>query len=569
MQFYKIHILFITAYLVLYNLSLTAQSQEELLIQFSKQPGLKLEEVKEKLYRITYNDNTKKYYDFNDFKDVDNLDTIPTTDITLNLIDTSLYSNQFKFWKDVTISAGHHRSPYIADINKNDLMELYGFYKDFNTPFSPMPLNIFEIDSTLQLFKQKYIYPDTIIIAIGDYDIRGNGTKQFITHNPGLLNCYFFNKTNDTSFATSLLFQYNTNTQMNAINFGDFNNNQITDLVYSPMNYTSMVILEYNGAINNFNTIYSYLDTTELDAQGFSIGDFDNDDRTEFVLGTIHGKILVFESNDSSYSKIWESTVPTYHAYWHCVTNDFNKNGKKEFWVFGEAFYSGVPYQKLFCFESIDDNNYKLIYQINIKNSFSLTSEGCKAIDFDKDGEDELLITIDGYTLIFKYLRRNWKLIAFKQLYMFGQGGISEGSNLADLDNDGKMELIVSQEIYQNPNSKKTTMIYKFNDPNVLDEKKQSKINSNSKISIYPNPFNADSRIIVNTQLKNFYNISIYNLLGEKLIELGSFMPTNNLIDIQIKMNSVYGDLQFSSGLYILIARSESEILSSKILYLK
>lgn len=569
MQLYKMHILFITAYLVLFGILLTAQTKEELLIQFKKQPGLKLEEVKNGLYRINYNDGTVKHYDFNDFNDTYSLDTIPTTDITLNLIDTSLYTNQFQFWKEVPLSAGQHRTPFFADVNKNALTEFYGLYKDFNTPFSPMPLNIFEIDSTLQLFKRKYIYPDTIIIAVNYYDIQGNGTRLLVAHNNGLTKSYFFIKNNDTSFATTIMFEYNANTQMNAVNFGDYNKNSLTDLIYSTIGHTHLSLLEYNPMINNFYISFTYDDTTEGDAQGFSIGDFDNDDRTEFVLGTIHGKIHIFEANDSNYSKVWSGTIPTYHAYWHCVTNDFNKNGKKEFWVFGEAFYSGVPYQKLFCFESIGDNNYKPIYQINIKNSFSLTSEGCKAIDFDKDGEDELLITVDGYTLICKYLRNNWKLIAFKQLYMFGQGGISEGSNLADLDNDGKMELIVSQEIYQSPNSKRTTMIYKFNDPNVLNEKIQSKINSNSKISIYPNPLNSESRIIINSIFNASYSLNIYNILGEKIFDLGSFLPQNNFIEIQFNLNRSIGGSPVATGIYLLIAHSESEILTTKILYTK
>jgi hypothetical protein len=562
-------ILLLNGYLVLLCISIAAQTKEDILNQLKQQPGLKLEEVKDGLYRINYNDGTKKHYDFNDFNETYSLDTIPSTDITLNLIDTSLYSNQFKFWKEVPLSGGQHRTPFFADVNKNGLIEFYGFYKDFNTPFSPMPLNIFEIDSTFQLFKRKFIYPDTIIIAVNYYDIKRNGTMQLVAHNNGLTKSYFFMKNNDTSFATTIMFQYNANTQMNAVNFGDFNKNSLTDLIYSTIGHTHLSLLEYNPITNNFNVSFSFDDTTEGDAQGFSIGDFDNDNRTEFVIGTVHGKIHIFEANDSSYSKVWSGTVPTYSAYWHCVTNDFNKNGKKEFWVFGEAFYSGVPYQKLFCFESLGDNNYKIIYQINIKNSFSLTSEGCKAIDFDKDGEDELLITVDGYTLIFKFLRNNWKLIAFKQLYMFGQGGISEGSNLADLDNDGRMELIVSQEIYQSPKSKRTTMIYKFNDPNILNEIKQVTINSNSKIDMFPNPFNSESRIIINSKLNYSYSLSIYNILGEKVIDLGSFIPQNNIIETRFNLNRSLGGSQVTTGIYFLIAHSESEILSTKILYLK
>lgn len=79
----------------------------------------------------------------------------------------------------------------------------------------------------------------------------------------------------------------------------------------------------------------------------------------------------------------------------------------------------------------------------------------------------------------------------------------------------------------------------------------------------YPNPFNPNTNIRFTVANESFVNLSIYNLLGEKIKELKNevMKPGNYLIE--------FDATQFSSGVYIYKLQSGSSILSRKMILLK
>ncbi len=119
------------------------------------------------------------------------------------------------------------------------------------------------------------------------------------------------------------------------------------------------------------------------------------------MIGTLHGYVRIIEYQPGEgYQYVWDGQVETFHAYVHTATKDIDRNGKREFWVGGDAFYNGYPITRYTCFEATGNNEYVAVARIDLLGIFSFSAYNAFAIDVDKDGIEELGICVDQHFLL-------------------------------------------------------------------------------------------------------------------------------------------------------------------------
>ena len=377
--------------------------------------------------------------------------TYDSTIIDLTTIDTTLYYQKYSFWQEVPVGGNlPNFLLVVGDVNNNKLPELYGQIKDYNT--EPSGVVIMEMNSNGG-FDSLYTY-DSTSQARSIYDIDKDGMEEmhirrFIDTGSYSGNNYlFFKKQFPDSLAKMLSFNfyyvYDVYNQQNDNKFGDWDGDELTDQAFHILG-VGMFVFEYNPSIPNFDSVY-FFDYTSINQEfaGFTIGDFDQDGNVEFFTGSTHGDVLCIENNgNNSYTPTWTGMVETYNAYQLAQTNDVDKNGKKEVWVGGDAFYPGIgPVTRITLFESEGDDSYQVVGRIDLVGVFSFFAQNYQAVDVDKDGIEEMMVCIEQTVLILKFNgstnHQTYELFYFKQndLALAGRNSVYYGTVVYDLAND-------------------------------------------------------------------------------------------------------------------------------------
>ncbi|MFA4923081.1 MAG: VCBS repeat-containing protein, partial [Ignavibacteriaceae bacterium] len=441
--------------------SFAQQSRQEKLQQLKNRKDVKVTEVEPNLLRLEYRNAKVLYKNIGDYKPLttNNLQksnlspTYDSTIIDLRTIDTTLYDQKYSYWQ--TVPLGNFRTLLVGDVNKNSRPELYGQMKDYWNDYTD--IMAFEMN-TKGKFESVFRY-DSTVIAGNIYDVDKDGMEELRlvrnnTYNLPGKSFPFYKKGSDTSLSTELSFIFapgDTFSQQNDNYFGDWDGDQYTDQVFITLNQ-KINFFEYNPLLPNFDLVYE-LNYSPIDLYygGFSIGDFDQDGKTEFFAGSVHGKVLSIENTgNNSYAPNWEGKVETYNAYLCAETNDLDGNGKKEIWIGGDAFYSGVGITRITLFEADGNDSYQAVGKIDLIGVMSFEAGNIQTLDVDKDGIDEVAICIDGNFLILKFNgnknHQTYEVFYIKknELALAGGNSVYYGATMYDLTGDGKEELIIN-----------------------------------------------------------------------------------------------------------------------------
>ena len=545
---------------VLSNTFFAQQSKEEKLKQLKSRSDIKVTEVEKDILKLECPNGKVTYENIGDYMYPESKNQQPaysptydSTIIDLTTIDTTLYYNKYSFLQEVRVGSYQTAPPLLGDINNNDLPEIYGLIKNYNSDFSNntvMEMNI------VGGFDSVYSY-DSTSLARSIYDIDKDGMDELFIHRfPPDTNYIghswlLFKKPSDASFATDLFFVFYpfsdpSQNQINNNTFGDWDGDQFTDQIFvrhcCP---NSIFMYEYNPLSNNFDSVY-YYDPSQFDLyySGFVIGDFDQDGKTEFFTGSTNGSVISIENcGDNCYAPNWQGMVETNNAYLYAATNDLDGNGKPEVWIGGYHFQDGEAITRLTIFEASGNNNYVAVGKIDIIGAFNFYAKNMQVIDVDKDGKEEVMLCIEQHVIILKfngsqdhhtyevfYTRRN-------DLAFGGRNSVYYGATMYDVTNDGKEDIIIHlDDIIENVGMRLFTYIYKadfsvdVNEPTPLPGKFNLYQN-------YPNPFNPSTNIRFEIPERANVLIKVYNILGKEIKTLleKELSPGNYTIDWEAK----------------------------------
>ncbi len=530
----KIRILVCWLIIVQVCAGLAQQNREEKLQQLKKRGDIKVTEVEKDILKLEYPNGKLLYKNISDYQypasSIQQPVYSPTYDSTiidLRYIDTTLYHHKYQYWQEVPIHNWDFECLRIGDVNNNGRIELYGSREYFWSEFEPV--TIYELNAYGH-FDFKYQY-DSVLTARNIYDVNKDGQEEvLLTMTPyyGAGNEQrFFSKPTSKSFATHLNFIYmlGTGAQLDDITFGDFDDDNYTDMLFNRWGKPYVHILEYNPVINNFDSVYRF-DTGEpapYDEGGFSVADFDLDGKTDMVFGTGRGNVFVLENEgDNQYTNSWAGMVETYAAYIHTWTKDTDRNGKSEFWVLGDAYYNGIGTTRITIFEMNGDNSYHAVGRVDLVGIFSFYAGTIQAIDIDKDGTQEITVCIDDNFLILKFNgsrnHHTYELYYIKQNDLWNQDEFTTyyGATMYDLNQDGGYEILISMiHILWQQTGRFVTKIYKPDSTSIVPIDVIIP-ESNKLYQNYPNPFNPATNIRFEITQTSLVTLRIFDLLGEE-----------------------------------------------------
>lgn len=508
------------------NLLFAQISREELLEKVKARNDLIISKdsktVEENIYRIDNPNGKTTFRNLNNKEEKPS--TVSTTTVNVWEIDTTLYQNMYTYWQEVPVSTLSQMQLVVSDFNKNGNKEIFGYTKDYEDTFEASPLTIFELDSN-QHFVFRYIYNDTVRLAKAVYDIKQEN-NQYLFVNSLEGNGLIYKTDGFEPLPTTLdfvFYRYPHRRQMNNVTFRDIDKNGKTDMLYFELFELKSYIFEYNPAINNFvfvDTLPPYFAYCE----GYSVGDFDSDGKTDIVYGGVHGEVYLVEAeSEHTYNNVWSDTVDTYNAWMHMSTSDIDENGKPEFWVGGAAFYDpNPPITRFTCFEAVGDNQYREVHRIDIVGIFSFYAGNCFPLDIDKDGVEELVFCLDQHVFVFKFKGKPGKP-SYRLFYVKRNNlnGAYFGVTMNDLDNDGYAELLIHQAVVrQDEKGKHFTAIFKPTFQTGVEDKTINAIKDYELQQSYPNPFNSSTIINFAIPMRSPVTIKVFDLLGNEVLTL-------------------------------------------------
>lgn len=532
--------------IVVYAFSFAQVNREEKIHQLKTREDIRVTEVEPNILKLEYPNGKVLYKDISDYNypttwqaesSIQQPAYSPTYDSTiidLRTIDTTLYYQKYKFWQEVPIHNWQFDYIRIGDINKNGKPELYGARKFYTTPQEPVTVYEFD-DAGKFVFVHQY---DTGTVARNVYDIDKDGEQEFhLSGNYSRASFQtfyqsFFKKVNNKSLATDLNFifePYQYQSQLNDIVLDDLDGDQYADLLFIRAVDPDLHIFEYNSFTNNFDSVYRFdvIDPPPYFNSGFSIGDFDLDGKKDMVFGTPKGSVYVLENQgDNQYTNSWVGSVQSYHAYIHTWTNDIDGNGKPEFWVLADAYYSGIGTTRITIFETNGNNSYQAVGRVDLVGVFSFYAGTMQAVDVDNDGKEELAICIDEHFLILKFNgnlnHQIFQLYYIKkeEQYSSGEWIAYFGATLSDLLGNGQNEILISLiHIIEQPGddwARFETRVYRPDSTVDINDNNYN-LNCFQLYPNFPNPFNPTTNVTFVLPNSANASIKIYSILGKEI----------------------------------------------------
>jgi len=534
--------------------------------------GGKVEKISPNIYKLTYSDGAQQVLNFNPAP-TQNLYTedFDTTIINIWEIDTTLYAHKFRFWQKVNLAGGRDGTIPIEDINQNGLLEFYGRTR-YTWPYGGQ-VDILE-QNNQGIFQTAYSYDSTSIGVLGVGDINSDSINEVHLRTVDTLNGKFYKADSIGALPTSFdfIFYYHPNIIGNET-FGDFDRNGITDCAFIDGNNPSRILIsEFRDSINNFTTMFN-MPTEGDDPAGFAVGDFDQDNKTELVIGTGLQQVYVVEAEDTNqYSVVWNGSAPSVAAYMLTSTNDIDNNGKPEFWIGGMDFTTGIT--TFWCYEANRDNNYIPVAGIELRYLVSLFTFYLQAVDIDNDGKEELVIDMGDYLLILQFTgkpnQHSYDLFYAKIGETTQPSAIFYPSTIYDLNKDGRKDILLSMDIWPPPD-----LSY------VLIQDTVTPVTENgspmpSKFDLsqnYPNPCNPRTQIDYSIKSAELVSLQVYDLLGRQVAELVNEQqePGNYSVEFSARGGSTFAGKLYNlpSGIYVYVLSTGNFMDTKKLILLK
>ncbi|MAT59344.1 MAG: hypothetical protein CMF23_15335 [Ignavibacteriae bacterium] len=563
------------------------QTREGLLqkLEIDNYKSIEKFDAKDEVYKITnIISGRTTYKNLNNYvpKTVGNKNQVNTAKIYPDLVDTTQFTGMYEYWTSVPVGSFTPETIIVGDVNQNGKTELYGSrYRSYPRINER---SMYEYNPDTKRFKYKTDMPWEGLESYGSfkqiYDVDQDGKPNvFITGNEpgsdtlaGIRVARILGINDSTNLPTEIIFDYKQWNQMNDPLWGEYDKREGSDLFYCGEGRDRRVVAaRYDDNTNTTSTVYVYQIPEDIFyLAGLTNQDIDGDEYADLSTGGLRGDIVIFEydENIQNYRDVWYGDGGTYNVYIHFNTNDIDKNGKKEIWVGGAAFYDEVPITRLSCLEAIGNNQYEAKHVIDIIGRFSFDAYNGFPVDIDNDGTEEIGLCLDQTFMLLKFTgeENEWSFeLFYLKLNNFEQSeGVYFGATMYDINFDGFEELLImTNRVFNNyQDHELKTKIYK---PTALVSVEESEliVTSYNLYQNYPNPFNPKTIIEYSTPSNTHISLKVYDILGNEIAELVNELKSEGMHQVEFNAEKL------PSGVYIYTIKANDYIKSNKMLLIK
>ncbi len=233
---------------------------------------------------------------------------------------------------------------------------------------------------------------------------------------------------------------------------GDFNNDGFPDIfvVNGGSSASQNNFFYTNNGDGTFTKITSGIFVNEIgNSWGSSSVDYDNDGKLDIYTANYNRNNFLYKGNgDGSFAKITDGPIVNDGGNsLTCAWGDYNNDGFPDVFVANANFASG---ENNFLYRNNGNGTFTKITAGAIVNDGG-NSTGASWGDYDNDGNLDLFVT--NYFTENNFLYKNNGDGSFTKITsgnIVNDGGASVGSAWGDLDNDGDLDLFVSNDNNQN-----------------------------------------------------------------------------------------------------------------------
>jgi len=485
-------------------------------------------------------------------------DTVADLVIDLRYSDIFRDTLKYKYWKDVPFYSW--RKMVIADANKNLRREVYGRYYDHLNKTNNCRIDEYQFDSS---FSTVALIDKSIRFIYDINDITDDGLFELVASD-GNNKIHIFSQSNANGypiFRKCVYHLWPKTYQPNDITFFDIDSDGNKEIIYfldagdkdSIWAYANH-IAKYNPLINNYELVYFHRPIYY--AAGLSFGDFDLDGKQNFSTGGGYGDWYVYEHQSGNIYNVRKAMLPIYNLYLTTFTNDIDGNGKPELWVGGDGYSSSLGgITRIFAFEADGDNNYQIVFQIDIIGLFSFNIGRMDHADIDGDGKDEVMLQNGRFMFLFENIglsNYRLKLLVVDPVREVYNHAELEGSGLTDIDLDGRIEPYFFYRIYEPRYSyvRGLTVFVKVIEPTKVDDQPNA-IKEYKLIQNYPNPFNSRTKIKFELPELTKVKIQITDLLGREIAELINETRNSGVYELEWNGKDKNGN-NLNTGIYFI-----------------
>ncbi|HWA06624.1 MAG TPA: FG-GAP-like repeat-containing protein, partial [Ignavibacteria bacterium] len=233
---------------------------------------------------------------------------------------------------------------------------------------------------------------------------------------------------------------------------GDYNNDGFPDIfIINGGGSASQFNFFYtNNGDGTFTKVTSGTFVNEIgNTWGSSSVDYDKDGRLDIYTANFNRNNFLYKGNgDGTFTKITAGAIVNDGGHsLNCAWGDYDNDGYPDVFVANANFAAG---ENNFLYKNNGDGTFTKITTGNIVNDGG-NSTGASWGDYDNDGDLDLFVT--NYFAENNFLYRNDGAGSFTKITtgnIVNDGGASVGSSWGDYDNDGDLDLIVSNDNNEN-----------------------------------------------------------------------------------------------------------------------
>jgi len=462
--------------------------------------------------------------------------------------------------------------PIAGDSDNDGLLELVGHHVS-EIPNSSSTRIYEQVSRNSQTFELAYIYPwkmKPLLTA----DINKNGRQEYwFRKTIDLQDDYFaYESYSDSTLAIlPIIHFFRGGSNFSYPRIDDFDRDGLLDMVHNGgdgFDYFE-AIAEYDPGEKAMLNVWRHPSISAPVGHHWSVGDFDNDKRMEFVNGHAKGIVFWYEhtGEDNSYQQVFFDTLFYNNVFYNTEGDDIDGDNRMEVFIGGSGYYEDIWSNFITCYERIGNNQFEKSVELWIRGMGGWNASFIQQADVDGDGNNELVWSAGNSVAVIKSTGDDdYEIWWYKHYNQW------IGATTVDLDEDGDEEILVSYGISVPNTTVAQTEVYTFYDSTtVMVQNENQSISSSISFRLlpnYPNPFNHRTVIEYEVFRAATVRLQIYSTTGKEVKQLYVGSQPSGLFRLIWDGRNNLGE-KVSTGVYLLRMSVNAEKRVRKMMFIQ